>query len=244
MSIKKTMLAAAMAAFAFAALPAFAAAQPVLDIPEGGSGQFSLSGGASELLTESSKVECTGVTGEGEFEGNPSTTGTIEFSFTGCKSSGTSCGTEKYSTGEIETTPLTFHLVTATDNEDVTGQTQNGPVDAVLITPNEPDPETTTGHFATFRCAFGLVKVEVDGTGVIGAITDPATNGKSNTFEVEFGGDTEATTQTYEHIEVNGQTSEHTYDLEAKVGSGAFKTALQVGSGKGTFAGGSKNTLT
>jgi len=221
MKIGKTMGAVVLAAFACAALPAMASAQPELEI---GGAHFTLEGEHSALITSSSKVTCTGLTGAGEFEGNPSTSGTVSLSFTGCGSGGTSCGTEAAGSGEVTVEALDFDLVTATDAEG--GEA----TDAMLITPSEPNEEGT-GSFATFKCAFGLVTVEVRGTGLIGKIAAPGTNKESATFEIDFAQHEEELTQTYEAIE----GSEGALDLEMKVGSGEWKTAVATGTANGTF---------
>jgi len=236
MSIRKTMLAAALAAFAFAALPAIAAAQPAV---EGTEPHFTLSGNETKLTAAdgSTSVSCTGVTGTGEFTGtSPWTTGHVEFNFTGCKSSGTSCGTASAGSGEIEVGPVEFHLVTATDVTDPEGD----PADGILITPKNAE----TGEFTTFKCAFGLVKVEVRGTGIIGEIENYSTLTGTSTNEItidfavhvkENGEDT----QTYE----TAHGYEGTFDLESKVGSGEWKTAVQKGTGHIAFTNGTENEL-
>jgi len=241
MSIRKTMLAAALAAFAFAALPALAAAQPAV---EGTEPHFTLSGGTTKLtaVDGSSSVHCTGLTGTGEFTGtSPWTTGHVTFNFTGCTSSGTKCGTASASSGEIHVGPVEFHLVTATDVTDPEGD----PADGILITPNEPDPETGTGNFTEFKCAFGLVKVIVRGTGVIGEIEnyDEITETSQNEIAIDFAvheKENGEDTQTYETAHGYGDRE---FDLESKVGSGEWKTAVQKGTGTIAFTNETKNKL-
>jgi len=237
MSIRKTMLAAALAACAFAVLPALAAAQPAV---EGTEPHFTFSSGATTLTAAdgSSSVSCTGVTGTGEFTGtSPWTTGEIEANYTGCKSSGTSCGTASAGSGEVEVGPLPFHLVTATD---VTG---GETVDGILIAPAGVELGET-GHFATFKCAFGLVKVEIRGTGRIGEIENFAqlTGTQQNEVKIDFAvhvGENGEDTQTYETVE----GIEGGFSLESKVGSGEWKTSVQQGTGSIAFTNGTKNNL-
>jgi hypothetical protein len=239
MSIRKTMLAAALAAFAFAALPAIASAQPAV---EGTEPHFTLSGGTTVLtaVDGSSSVHCTGVTGTGEFEGtSPWTTGEVKFAFTGCTSSGTKCGTASAGTGEITVGPLPFHLVTATD---VTG----GVADGILIAP-EGVALGTTGNFTSFKCAFGLVTVQVRGTGVIGEIENFAeiTKTKQNEIKIDFGVHVKENgedTQTYETVHLPG-LEDVKFDLESKVGGGEWKTAVQKGTGSIAFTNEAENTL-
>ena len=78
----KTMLAAAIAALALAAVPAFASAAVEIDYP-GTNGHFTVSGGAAKLTSDSDSITCTSVTGTGTFENK--TTGHIELTFHGCK---------------------------------------------------------------------------------------------------------------------------------------------------------------
>jgi hypothetical protein len=240
MKTKKTLLAAGLAAFAFMALPALAAANPHLEIEEGGSGHFTLEGGTTQLSTVGEEaVHCESVEGTGEFEGNPSKTGSIEFLLHECESNGFACTSSGQSTGDVAIGPLPFHLVTATrvvGEEEKTVTLEK--VDGTLITPNEPDPETGVGQFASLRCAFGLVPVEVRGTGLIGEITEPETGVPSSTLTVNFE-ELENGSQKFKEV----REKEGTYDLEAKFGNGEYETTGLAGETTGTFTEESENTL-
>ena len=66
---------------------------------------------------------------------------------------------------------------------------------ATVTIAGEPAPGGVTtpheGHFATFSCVFGLVTIEVGGSGLVGTITAPAVGVPSNeatlSFETENG---------------------------------------------------------
>lgn len=232
MSIRKTLLTAAVAAFAFAALPALASADIEMDLPE--NDHFTVSGGETTLTTPASEVKCSSVTGTGEFTN--SQTGTLSLLFHGCKASGTNCTSAGQSAGTIATTPgTTFHLVTATDSEKNTK-------DGILITP-PTDGETTEGeihHFASFKCAFGLVSIEVWGNGIIGEITSP-TNEARNSFSMNF--ETVGGTQKFETTD---ETGNEDFDLVAYINDPEHtdpQTAGQDGAGSITFTEG-EGTLT
>ena len=228
--IKKSMLAACLAALAFAALPAIAAATyPNPYLAENGvpieSAGFTVSGETqTELTTEEGKfVKCSSVTGNGEFS-SPET-GSITLTFHGCKTTlGIKCTTPGEESGTIMTTTLPFHLKTV-DHE---GVQKHG----VLITPNE-------GHFATFKCSFAGT-VEVGGTGVVGTITEPAEGVPSNTATLSFAAEKDEEGNPIRghqtHTKVtndNGETVD--YSLESNFNGGGFEPASQEGEGTITF---------
>ena len=87
MSMKKTLLAlTAVAALAFAALPAVASAV-VFDTPP--TSTFTVHGNTTLLTTEAAEVHCETATGSGLFSGE--NTGTVELTFHECELLGTSC---------------------------------------------------------------------------------------------------------------------------------------------------------
>lgn len=209
MSIKKTLLAAALAAFAFTALPAVASAYEVdYEAPH-----FTVSGGHTELTTPSTVVTCTSVTGTGEFAN--STSGTVKLTFHGCKASGTNCKSAGQANGTITTTTLGFDI----------GTTPSPAKPEIVMTPN-------AGHFATFTCAFGLVKVVVSGNGVVGAITSPGVNEESSEMTLNF--ETEGGKQVLNEADL-GEGAE-TFELEASVNGGEAEPAGQDGEGIATFS--------
>lgn len=208
MSMKKSLLAmAAVAALAFAALPAIASADSI----DHESNNFTLSGGNTALRTAKNEVSCTSVNGSGAFEAGSNTTGTLEFTFHGCKAFGglVNCQSAEQPTGTITTTSLPFHIRRVT--------TASGHSAAVLITPN-------AGHFATFKCG-GLATIVVGGNGVIGQITSPGYNVPAASLTVNFG---ESGGQ-QEFRTVVGEETE--YGLTASSNGGTPEAARQVGSG-------------
>jgi hypothetical protein len=223
--IKRTLLAALVAAFALVALPALALANPTLDPKGTGSfpTTFTSQGGQTFFETVGgTKVVCEKVTNAGEF--TTGQTGSIRFHFTGCHDGtfGIPCNTSGRGEGEITTTTLPFHLKTV-EHEGVKS-------DAVLITPS--GEKFGTGHFAEFDCSF-LVHIDVTGNGIIGTITEPATNTESKEATVVFSA---ASTGVQTHREVTDNPGVE-YDLKAVINSNPEEkeTAAQVGSGTLTF---------
>jgi hypothetical protein len=136
---------------------------------------FSLVGEDEVVLRSGeSSVECkTGgeaqaLGGEGEFEDAAS--GTATLTLHNCKSSGTSCTTSGEQLGTIKAEGLRFHLIYLSDGEP-----------GVVLLPN-----AESGQLATAKCAFGLVKVEVAGNGVLAQITDPALNEVSQALTLDL----------------------------------------------------------
>ena len=232
--IKRTMLAACLAALAFAALPAIAAAEETTSNPGGpflegateGTG-FEITGPKGELNTVGGKfVKCESASGGGEFK-DPET-GTIELTFHGCKTTlnipCTTPGAEP--SGTIQVGPLPFHLKTV-DHE---GQHKPG----VLITPAEKN-EKGVGPFTEFKCSFaGTVKVK--GNGIIGTITDPEEGVAQSTATVKFqeilNEEGEPTgVQTHQKV-TNDETS---YHLESSFNGAEYEEAAEEASGEMNF---------
>jgi hypothetical protein len=227
MKIMKTMLAAGIAALAFAALPAFASAVEV-DYPGEGTITASTPGPAT-LRSDSDSITCKvtneaneelpAVTVRGKFTSK--TTGDIEFTFHGCKDElGFNCTSSGQSTGTITTEELTFHIVKLT----------NGKA-GMLVTPN------ANGVFANFTCA-GFIGVEVQGNGVLGEITEPGYNEESSAFSVNF-----AAVSNTEQAQTKFEGDTESYGLEASIGGGEFEPVAEEASGTGEFTEG-KGTIT
>lgn len=210
MSIKKTLLAAAaVAAFAFMALPALASAAKV----EYENPDFSVHGGTIRLVTPETELHCESVESvaettefengeEMENEKQTSSEGMVRLSFKECTGPfGVNCTTSGQATGTILTTTLPFHIV----------QDANGIY--VLITSNG-------GHFASFKCSF-LASIEVTGNGILGTITKPGVGETSEEATVVYN----QNEGVQEHTEVGGET----YGLEASTNGGeAEPMALEM----------------
>ncbi len=178
MSIKKSALAILAAAFAFAVLPAVASATP--KVMHSGNGHFVVDpdeeqGAAMPTLTMPELgvgITCETTGGTGTFSSE--TTGTVQFTFHGCKDTtiGSECQSPGQPEGTIVTTELTFHTVTLTPGTNTPG---------VLITPN------ADGVFAHFECpTLGLGEITVDGDGILGHVNAPY-NEKVGKATVHFG---------------------------------------------------------
>jgi hypothetical protein len=234
--IKKSVLAAGLAALAFAALPAIASAtypnpyladngNPVANTP------FSVETQETRTrlaTTAGNWVTCEAVKGEGEFE--TAETGWIKLTFhKNCHTKlNLKCGNDpNIESQAIQTEKLYFHLKTV-DHEGVQRP-------GVLITPN---PETN--HFATFECQI-IGKVTVTGTGIVGTITSPEKGVPSNTATLSFSQSAEGV-QTHRTV-TNDATETVEYDLETSIGGGAPATSSQEGEGTITFANGMKPEL-
>ena len=188
--IKRTMFAALVAAFAFAALPALASAVTLTPATQQ---SFTLHGTDPTLGTtyegEPLGFKCTTVEGSGSITDK---TGNVHLSFKGCKDEafGFSCTTPGYASGTITAT-ATAHLETVNGNP------------AVLLKP------TTGEAFAEFECF--ILGITVTGNGIIGTITSPGIGEKSTEATVSF----EAEGGTQKHTKVDGD--ETTYGLEESV---------------------------
>ena len=249
--IKKSMLAACLAALALVALPAIAAAEetsnpgdPYLDGVTTGT-TFTLEGGEGELNTVGGKfVRCSSVHGHGEF--HDAETGTVEFTFTGCKTTlGIKCTTPGEETaGTIQVGPLPFHLKTVKHE----GQEKPG----ILVTPNNPD-EKGKGYFTEFKCSFaGSVRVE--GNGIVGTITDPEEGVASKTATIAFQevlDEAEEPTGVQTHKTVtdhNAETEEGfeptEYHLESSFNGGEYEESAEQAGGTISYAEGMEPKLT
>jgi len=247
--IKRTILAACVAAFAFAALPALAAAEPVTNNPgdpflegvtEGT--KITAAGGEAKLTGPIGTIKCKKNTAEGSFEDNE--TGSIKLVFEECTSPlGTACTTTGSPSGKITTTTLPFHLKTVAHKKPGSETTEHLP--GILITPGANNAHGP--HFATFECGF-IGKVEVGGNGIIGTITKPAEGVASNTATIAFGA-ASAGSATQTHLFVTDHARETKgepaieYDLKSRLNGGATETAAEDAEGTVTFAEGMKPTL-
>jgi len=254
--IKRTILAACVAAFALAALPALAAAEepkttnpgdPFLEgVTEGT--EFSATGGERKLTSAIGTIKCkeNQVTGGKFFDPE---TGSLKVVFKVCTSPlGTSCQSGATS-GVIETTTLPFHLKTVA-HKNAAGETKHEP--GILITPGAGTIKHSNGtegtHFYTVECGF-VGKIVVGGNGLIGTITKPKEGEEpSNTATVSFSS-TEAGSATQTHrfitdhqLETEGKPPVE-YDLKASLNGGETKTAALDMAMTITFAGGMKPIL-
>jgi len=246
--IKRTILAACVAAFAFAALPVLAAAEPVTNNPgdpflEGAKEgtKFTSAGGEVKLTGAAGTIKCKKKTDSGEFF-DPET-GSIIITFHECTSPiGTACTTSEQPAGTIRTTTLPFHLKTVA-HQNALGETEHRP--GILITPG---PNNAHGpHFATFECGF-VGKIELGGNGLIGTITQPAENVASNTMTLSFTStEVGSTTQTHRFVTDHQRETEGLppieYDLKVRLNGGETKTAALDAETTITFAEGMKPTL-
>lgn len=139
-----------------------------LDPPEGFPTSFTASGGSLTLGNETSSTGCESLSGSGQF--TTARAGAIALTLSGCKAEGTNCTSPGEEAGTVVTPVLPFHLVTV--NGDGTP--------AVLLT-------TNNGIFTTYKCAFGLVTVEIIGNGLLGDITSPDYAESSSTLALHFG---------------------------------------------------------
>lgn len=234
--IKRAILAAYVAAFAFAALPPLAAAfetnnpgDPFLE--DGGksieSTAFTSAGGEAKLTGSVGTVKCKKNKSSGSFI-DPET-GEISLTFEECTGPfNVKCTSPGSLEGRITFTTVDFHLKTV---EHVLEKTPG-----ILITPGV---NAHGSHFATFSCPL-VGTVELGGNGIVGTITKPAEGVKSNTATITFGA-TEAGSTTQTHRRVLNDAFE--YDLKTRVGSGETKTAALDAESTLTFAGGMEPEL-
>lgn len=173
-----------------------------LDPPEEFPTSFTASGG-SLILGNEVVTTCESLSGSGQFD--TARAGTIALAFSGCKANGTNCTSTGEATGTVVTPLLPFHLVTV----------NGGGTPAVLLT-------TNGGNFATYKCAFGLVVIEVIGNGLLGDITSPDYSESSSMLTLHFGaeGSEQEFTKTSE-----GETE---YLLQQKVNGGPEPFAAQA----------------
>ena len=235
--IKRMMLAAIAAAFAFAALPALASAEYHVSL-SGGQG-FTVAGGKANLVgtdAEQNTVEvtCESSGGSGAFQGNPSKTGTVKLSFHECHENSTgfgfSCNSPGDESGTITTTELTFHLVTV-DHEE-------GNKHGILITGDPNHTHEGSPVFAEFECF--IISTVVGGNGIVGTVTAPETDNASSTMTLSFEADSE-NPHDQTHQKVVGD--ETVYNLKSSVSGGPTTTASETATGVATLDSG-KGTLT
>ncbi|MGN6258086.1 MAG: hypothetical protein ACTHN3_10110 [Solirubrobacterales bacterium] len=224
---KKMMLLAvtAVAALAFAAMPAIASAAPTVDFSKTGNIPFTGTSSVSLLRNAgfAGEVECTSDTNSGEWTSG--TTGTLQVKFKNCKNkaTGIACNSANAATGEIVTDTGVFHLVYIKGFPKTVG---------TLLTPS-----TTTGNFATFSCG-SLFKVVVSGNGIVAHVTKPAcgeTSSKSTISATATGA-----SQTYKEVE--GDT--HVYHLTSSLNGGTASEASEETTEETELSGGATGTLT
>lgn len=222
MNLKRILITAIAAAFAFAALPAVASAVTVDYESEEDLG-FSVEGENAVLETASgTKVTCSTVTATEAYLTKNTNSGHIQLLFHGCKGPlGVNCTTPGQSTGTITTTTLEFHL----------GVLPGGGKPLILITSN-------SGHFASFKCSF-LASIVVTGNGIIGEVSSPGFDKASSTGTINY----EASEGEQAHTTIEGvEGAEEEYGLEASINEGEPEAATQAGTGEITFE--EKVTLT
>ena len=241
--IKRMMLAAIAAAFAFAALPALASAGYTMDLPANPA--FTVAGGHAELIgtgeeEETAPITCEKSSGSGEFTNikeEMSQTGTLHLSFENCVEKLTGfdfpCTTPGSSEGTITTTPLSFHLVTV-DHEE-------GNKHGILVKgdPEHTHPEDGEPVFAEFECF--IVQVVVGGNGIVGTVTEPDTNEASNSMTISFQKN-ESDPHHQTHQKIVGDNT--VYNLKSSINGGKTKTASETAEGKASFVNGGEGTLT
>ena len=224
---KRIMLAAAAAAFAFAALPALASAEYHINLSQ----TFSVAGGHAELVAtdvnENTAVfTCTSSSGEGELEGNPSKTGTLRLAFHDCVEQATGfqfpCTTSGSPEGTITTEQLSFHLKTVEDE----GKADHG----ILIKGDPEHAHEGEPVFAEFECF--IIQALVGGNGLLGIVTAPET-GETSSSMTFFFRKNEGNPHHQTHQTVVGD--ETTYNLKSSVNGGPTKTASENAKGTATL---------
>jgi hypothetical protein len=221
MSKKMMLLATALAALAFAALPAVASAgTPETHCPGGvASCNITITGGKAELSKTSTslKVICSSSSGSGVMGTKG---GSIALTFHGCGDNlfGLPCTSSGSSSGTIKTTTLPYDNIYTTDNKSTPG---------VLIT-----PAAGSSHFASFSCAAGLNVVS--GNGVIGSLSTPGCGGSAASLTLGF---TQSSNGHQTHKQVTGTGT--IFDLTSE-----SSTAAQVGSGTVSVVGGGNVSVT
>jgi hypothetical protein len=152
---KKSMLlaAGALTALAFAALPAGASAEEMLEHCSAAPCEGVVQSTGSAVLTDDggARVECAKATGSTPQIAATASTAEVVLTFDECNND---CNNEGAGTRKIITNVMTGHLITFTKGNPATA--------GVLL----------TGVNVTFKCAFGLVTKTVTGN-IIGTITNP-----------------------------------------------------------------------
>ncbi|HEX3042759.1 MAG TPA: hypothetical protein VHP56_11790 [Solirubrobacterales bacterium] len=220
---KKLMLlvAGALAALAFTALPGAASAKETKLKCEGaGACTYTVSGSVSEFsLLKGDTVKCESVTGTGTVTGlnaeRESTTSTVELLFHSCKEQITpfhfACSSAAQPSGTVTTNPLVAHTIALPGSTSEAG---------VLL----------TGTSVTFTCAGGFASTQVTGS-AIGEIESKCNTNTGLTQKLNFTATAHGTqtfrTYTGASADLEGKTS-HT-------GGGSYETAAQTGKGTLTF---------
>jgi hypothetical protein len=225
----------ALAALAFAALPALASAKEWHLHNQNNTvpGAFTSKGGASQLTADGkAPVKCTSNEGTGKY--TTETTGTIELTFKGCTTeiapdNPVNCTTSGQATGVVTTNTSVFHNVELEPNPAI------APL-GVLIT--EPVDGSGKGiGFATLVCG-GLQTIKVTGN-VIGEITSKTCNSaKAKTFELNFTTKAGATepVQKWEQVTTEGTVYDLTADFTGFPTNTAGVTSAMDAEGTVTFA--------
>jgi hypothetical protein len=223
---KKLMLlaAGALAALAFAALPAVASAgEYTADCESGTQCQAAITGGAAALgNTNGETVSCTSVVGTNTTTSGTST-GHIELTFRGCKETVTffrfSCNNSALPSGELKTNRMTYHIVNLESAENKTP--------GVVI----------TGANVTFNCAGAFLKT-VTGD-IVGHIENPNCGNFQSATNVVFEA-TQHGQQKYTQITTGGSI----FDLISNNDTGTYLTSSQTGTGTLTAEGGNNVKIT
>ncbi len=225
MSKKLMLLAAgALAALAFAALPAVASAGEFkADCSAGATCNATVAGGAASLgNTSGETISCTSVSGTASFTSGTST-GTSSLTFHGCRETATffkfSCNSVGQPSQTITTGSLVAHLVYLND-----ARTQVG----LLI----------TNVNVTFTCA-GFSDKTVTGN-VLGQITNPECGKAKASHKAVFGA-TAHGQQAFKQVTGTGTIFDLTSNNDA---GGAYSTSSQIGEGTLTYTEGKTATLT
>lgn len=168
--------------------------------------------GPSELVTESSTIQCTSGTGTGQ--ATSKTTGEGSYLLHGCKGPlGVNCSSAGQPSGTIKIETVSLHLVYLDENQTTPG---------VLALPPE------SGVFAKFKCSF-IASIEVTGNGVLGEIISPNCEETSSTATVVTEVD-ESGSPIYTQVEETGTT----YGMFASVNGGEPAPAATVWEVTGT----------
>ncbi|MGN6258082.1 MAG: hypothetical protein ACTHN3_10090 [Solirubrobacterales bacterium] len=229
---KKMMLLAvtAVAALAFAAMPAIASAAPTVDFSKPTPLPFTGKSTVSFLRSSgfAQTVECTSDHVKGEW--TTGTTGHIHLLFTGCKntSTGIACNTTGLASGEITVRSSLFHLVYIKGFTKTVG---------ALVTP--PVEGEKTLPFAEFSCG-SLFKVVVTGNGIIGHVTKPACGETSTGSTIVAQSASLNSVQKYQEIE--GSTTK--YHLLSSLNGGTAGEASEETTEETTLEGEATGTLT
>jgi hypothetical protein len=223
---KKLMMlvAGALAALAFTALPGAASAkETALKCESGPPCTFTVAGGVSTFSATPSgdTVTCTSVTGSGgaiNLVNNETTTTQVALLFHGCRETATifkfACSSPGTPSGTIHSPTSTAHLIA------LTGGTGNG----VLLT----NPK------GTFTCAGGFARTTVTGN-VIGEVETPCGSAPSPTqklnFETTGHGAQKLKTYTGATFNLIGATNHN----ETPTATSGYETAAQSGTGTLTW---------